>query len=144
MSRERSILTSSKAEPGPETKAIRPNTGLGRYERDMAAGMVRRLMRARSDQLPPDAALTEADKDRIYADAAHALSAELHRTVTLDQIRLVAASMRTPNRPRRNYTVSVAPHHHAILRAEAEAQETHITTVLRSILDTHFELSREG
>jgi hypothetical protein len=137
-----SYATDNGTQAAPESLAMRPSTGLSFQEMDQVNRMVRATMRLRLEQLPPSGKLTEDQKAEVYAEVAARLSLDLDRPVTAQQVTLTATNLRTQKAsPDRRRTIGLLPLHHTLIEAEAYANEVSRTAVLRSILDTHYELS---
>jgi hypothetical protein len=132
------------SELGIEARAFRPDTGLSAPEVERARVLIKKLLRRKRDLLPPGAKLPEPEKEATYAEAARVMSRRLRREVSYDSMRLVAARSHGPNPDRKKHGAGLTARHHALLRAEAEATEQHVTEVLRHILDGYFEDTPEA
>lgn len=142
MSRRQDYYADNSAQAAPESLAMRPTTGLSFPEQDQVNRMVRAVMRHRLEQLAPSAKLTEDQKAEVYAEVAERLSVDFGRLVTAQQVTLTATNLRTQKlSPDRRRTIGLLPLHHSLIEAEAYANEVSMRDVLRTILDSHYELS---
>jgi len=134
----------TSSELGIETQNKRPDTGLSGWEREQTSALISRQLRHKDDFLLPRTKLSEAEKEATYADVAKIMSLRLERPVSLDAVRLVAASMKGPNPNNKKRRIGLSAQHQALIRAEAEVTELNMTEVLSGILNRHFEIVPEA
>ncbi|SDB75051.1 hypothetical protein [Belnapia rosea] len=130
-----------KSQASPESLALRPDTGLSFHEQDLAKEQVKRLMQSWQDKLPPKAKLSVAMKREVYAEVASLMSTYCRRLVSPEQVQLVAMTCKARKSKPTDFMLRLFERHHALVKAEAEAEGVYMRDITARALDAYFGLA---